>query len=304
MCQENNWKIHKQVCAEWDLVEVAVERALATQPKVQAPKDAICYICLEGDGASSKLMRGCGCRGDSAGFVHLKCLTELAESKKDASKGIAAWIECINCKLQFEGALKLEITRRFWRRHRSSPDLVFRGGSVRCMALCLALFDERDAANYLFDEASKYTENDPLTLLNEQLSTAAGLMQNGQRLEAVALVTPLLPEAKSHAEHYIAAMTIMVGALTALGRNQEAYDIIREFVAYLKANCDPDDAQRLAALGLCAAHCAMLGRIEESKAMYEDVLTKQTRIFGPDHPMTQRTRGLMQYFSFLAEPTG
>ena len=63
---------------------MAVERALTTLPKVQAPKDAFCYICLEGeeDGKSSKLMRGCACRGNSAGFVHIKCVSELAMSKE------------------------------------------------------------------------------------------------------------------------------------------------------------------------------------------------------------------------------
>ena len=80
-CQTRNWKLHKRVCSTdpalrpFMPVEMAIERAVA---------DATCYICLEGEGSgkSSKLMRGCACRGDSAGFVHIKCLTELAMSKE------------------------------------------------------------------------------------------------------------------------------------------------------------------------------------------------------------------------------
>ena len=83
--------LHKRVCTTDPLlrpfirVEMAAERASAKQPKIQkAPKDAFCYICLEGEDGrkSSKLSRGCACRGDSAGFVHLECLTKLAMSKE------------------------------------------------------------------------------------------------------------------------------------------------------------------------------------------------------------------------------
>ena len=71
-------------------------------------------------------MRGCACRGDSAGFVHLECLTKLAKSKeasRDPQAVFDAWTECGNCKQNFQGALWVEMSRYFWRRHRASqPD--------------------------------------------------------------------------------------------------------------------------------------------------------------------------------------
>ena len=90
-----------------------LKRALAPPlPKMEeAPKNAFCYICLEGegdDGKSSKLMRGCACRGDSAGFVHLECLTKFAVSKEDSddvASALAAWMSCINCKRSLTGFL-------------------------------------------------------------------------------------------------------------------------------------------------------------------------------------------------------
>ena len=286
---------------------MAVERALAKQKIQQAPKDAFCYICLEGDGesSSSKLMRGCGCRGDSAGWVHLKCLTEFAESK-DASVDIQAVadtsIKCANCKQPFTGALGLQMFRRYWRRCRSSPDLELRRSAMRCLASCMAIHGERDAAASLFDASSKCcTGDDPGALLDEQRNRAAMLLQNGQYLEAVELLTPLLPEAKADGTKlYIGMMTIMISALSDLRRDQEADDAIREIVAFTKSNCDPDDGHSSLAMGVCATHCATRGRTEESKAMYEEMLTKQTRIFGPDHPITQQTRLAMRYFGFLA----
>ena len=58
-------------------------------------------------------MRGCACRGDSAGFVHLECLTELAMSKEasgdpsgDRQAVFDAWSKCGNCKQDFLDALK------------------------------------------------------------------------------------------------------------------------------------------------------------------------------------------------------
>ena len=103
---------------------MAIERALAKQPKIKAPKEAFCYIYLEGEGeakSTPKLMRGCACRGASAGFVHLKCLMELVATKEASGEAVSnACLECCNCKQRFEGALQLEMRRHFWRRSRSS----------------------------------------------------------------------------------------------------------------------------------------------------------------------------------------
>ena len=96
-------------------IEMAAERVLKRLPSQEkAPADATCYICLDHD---SKLMRGCACRGDSAGFVHLECLIEFAErNEEDWSRQSFAF--CIICKQGFTGALRLQLLRRWWRRHR------------------------------------------------------------------------------------------------------------------------------------------------------------------------------------------
>ena len=77
-CQTKNWKkMHKRVCTTKTRPSsptrahgnATVERVLKRLPSQEAaPADATCYICLDHD---SKLVRGCACRGDSAGFVHL-----------------------------------------------------------------------------------------------------------------------------------------------------------------------------------------------------------------------------------------
>ena len=51
--------------------------------KVPSDKEALCYLCLDGDldGDGQPLRRDCACRGSDAGFVHLECLAEYAAAK-------------------------------------------------------------------------------------------------------------------------------------------------------------------------------------------------------------------------------
>ena len=68
---------------------------------------AVCYLCLDGglDDANQPLRRDCACRGTDAGFVHLSCLTEFAETKSKQTRGmnldmdefIAPWQCCPSC---------------------------------------------------------------------------------------------------------------------------------------------------------------------------------------------------------------
>ena len=220
-CQKRNWRLHKRVCTTEPLVrrfvpvEMAVERALVMKlPKVQAPKDARCYICLDGDdgGKSSKLMRGCACRGDSAGFVHLECLTELAMSKDasgDTNAVFNAWIACGNCKQDFQGALQLEMFRRFWRSDRSSQDTTLSYNSTKGLAICLGDNREVDAANQLLDEASKCVCSTE-ALLELKLLRAEMLLMNDQ--EQLGLEHPLT----------LRAMSRYAIACVKLGRVEEA----------------------------------------------------------------------------------
>ena len=312
-CQKRNWRIHKRVCTPDPLlrpfirVEMAIERALKRQPKIQqAPNDARCYICLEGDDGG-KLMRGCACRGDSAGFVHLECLTEFAMSKEasdDLHTVFTGWLRCGNCKQDFQGALELEMKRRSWRRYRSSQDLGLRYNSTRFLATNFRNGDEFDAANQLLDDASTFAANGE-QLLGLKLLRAELLIKNGQSLEALGLLQAMLPEATVATNPHIYAhlMHEIADVLLALGRYQEAYEMATELGAFAKANFGPEHPASLAGMRLYAAACAKLGRVEEAKANFEDVLTTETRVFGCDHPFTQITWKQMRIYG-VAKPSG
>ena len=83
------------------------------------PDGAACYFCLgEGpDDVGKPLVRDCSCRGDSAGFAHLSCLTAYAEQKSraagDGNSFIDPWEICTNCKQMFRNQLSIDLASAF-----------------------------------------------------------------------------------------------------------------------------------------------------------------------------------------------
>jgi hypothetical protein len=67
------------------------------------------------DEEGKPLVRDCSCRGDSAGFAHLSCLTTFADQKcKKAGNGDVGafrepWKLCNNCKQLFQGPLLMDL---------------------------------------------------------------------------------------------------------------------------------------------------------------------------------------------------
>ena len=308
-CQKRNWRrIHKRVCTpdpglrRFIRVEMAIERVLKKlAPRMeQAPPDATCYICLEGDGESSKLMRGCACRGESAGFVHVECLTKLAMTKEasgDLEAIVIAWGRCGNCKQFLEGGLRLEMNRRFWRHHRSNQDPALRYNSTKFLAGSLAQADEVDAANQLVDAASTCVRNNRHALLDLNILRADLLQKNDQALEALELLQAMVPEAKMTTPHiYFETLHRLADVFYCLHRHQESYDAAAEAVAFTKAIFGLDHHLTLRAMTMYAIACAKLGRSDDAKAHFNDVLPKQIRILGIDHPDTVETRRLMQFY--------
>ena len=204
------------------------------------------------------------------------------------------WTKCGNCKQEFTGALGLEMDRRFWWRCRSSDHKGLRYTSMRCLAKSLENDGEMDTATQLYDEVSKSSST-----LDQKLHRADCLMKDGQDLEALELLRATLPEAKAcNALYYVRALQFMVLAFNGVGRKQEAYETATELVAFSKANFGPTHNQTLVATGVCAVSCSEVGRLQESKAYFDDLLTANTRILGNDHPMTQQTRTTMRQYGF------
>ena len=63
------------------------------------------------------LRRDCACRGTDAGFVHLACLTEYAETKSMQTGGmqefVTPWETCPGCHQEYQNELAIDIANKF-----------------------------------------------------------------------------------------------------------------------------------------------------------------------------------------------
>ena len=119
---------------------------------------------------------------------------------------------------------------------------------------------------------------------------------NGQMLEALELLQATLPEAKADTfepSYYYLALTELVTVFHNLDRNQEAYETATEVVAFTDANFGMEDVRTFGARAAYAKACARLDRLEEATSIFEDLLTTQTRIYGPDHPMIHKLKRII-----------
>ena len=198
------------------------------------------------------------------------------------------------------------MSRRYWRRNRSSenPDLCY--NATRSLAVCLGNSREFDAANQLLDEASNYASNGTQRL-ELKLFRASLLVRKGESLEALGLLQAILPEAKVYTPYPdLCGRTMyeIAQLLLQLERYQEAYEAAAELVAFAKAKLGLEDRVTLQAVATYADACAKLGRIEEAKANFDDTLTTQTRVLGREHPQTQHTLLMHMRFHGFTEPSG
>ena len=132
------------------------------------------------------------------------------------------------------------------------------------------------------------------------------MRSNGQKLEALGFLQAMLPEAKQSTTDpslYGGILQEIVCVLLDLDWYQQAHEAATELVAFAKAKFGLEDPRTLTALKTYASACAELGRVEEAKAHYEDVLTTHTRVLGPTHRDTQHTLRSMRHYGF-AEPSG
>ena len=85
-------------------------RALDNAPRVEAPPEAVCIICL--DRGDEPLHRNCACRGPTAGFAHMSCLVRYVSSAAETNDML--WRRCRTCKQEHLGAPPTGFARAPW----------------------------------------------------------------------------------------------------------------------------------------------------------------------------------------------
>ncbi|KAL7547733.1 hypothetical protein ACHAWF_011010, partial [Thalassiosira exigua] len=96
----------------------------ASSESAPPPKDAVCFICLNGDpdNEGKPIVRDCSCRGD-AGFAHLSCLSQRANRKTmevhtkgprgDLNDIMEVWEKCPKCHQKYQRQVALGMARSF-----------------------------------------------------------------------------------------------------------------------------------------------------------------------------------------------
>jgi len=127
---------------------------------------ASCWVCAEeGKVGSSSLLtppsqtnerdqqvdilvRGCACRGPTAGFTHLKCLVEAAKHNADI------WNTCPTCIQDFTGEVRLGLARARWKiAHKLPLEDGERLNAADCLAQSLQVcLGDQAGALPLFEE--------------------------------------------------------------------------------------------------------------------------------------------------------
>ena len=96
----------------------AVDTA-ASEPPLQPPIGAECWICLDGDpdDEGKPIVRDCSCRGDDAGFAHLSCLIKYARNRTSElieigeGDSFGPWKKCPNCSQDYQRQVALDMAR-------------------------------------------------------------------------------------------------------------------------------------------------------------------------------------------------
>ena len=134
-CQKAGWPSHKKACkriaraaaappppspvvveARRKYEETAAAAVEECRPRI--PAGAVCYACNKG----GDLLRGCSCRGPSAGIIHLECLLKFAEAKICDQDYSNTLVNCGQCQQDFQGVVQLALNRARWLHFADRPE--------------------------------------------------------------------------------------------------------------------------------------------------------------------------------------
>ena len=299
----SDWKFHKRFCSDdaslrpFVAMEAAIERALELT-KTPSSQEAVCYVCLEGPlEKKEEVTRECGCRGESAGFVHFSCLAELAGRSGDG----LGYFQCITCKQSFGGSLGLQMSREAWRRSRNDKDNNEKTLSARArwtLALALHRHSEHEAGYRLDEElaSERRLKGGELDVLSESLREAQECRRFGFHERALTILEDLVPRVKviyendkKQAGSYLAAQLQVVETYVDLKRTSEALKLAETCTAFAFTHFGHQHAYAHLAQKLEARAAGLKGLFERSRILFANVLKSQTRLYGPDHELTLET---------------
>ena len=316
-CAKRGWKVHKKVCTadpalkEQVPIEDAVEKVVAQLKEAEAPKGTRCFICLE-DEEDGVLLRGCACRGEGAGYVHVDCLARFAETRaKEAKRGIwldndKTWYQCVTCQRILEGKLGLEMCRRLWRRAVPIRKEFPSNYAMACTVLSGALTQRSDdpfvkeAALSLVQESKNFGREcatmsmsrgarNEMTIID--IVTRAAPLVLTQPQNAIDMLTPVMTAARQlESPHQRAlALNTMVFAYHGVGRYDDVIAIAEDAIAIDTQIYGPDEGTTLNIMDKYGEALYRTGHdLETGHLIAKKLHAAYSRIYGSHHPATKR----------------
>ena len=322
-CQEQHWKEggHKDLCkrikrgggaeqyhADKKYLEAAKE---AVEDCAEATKGQTCYICRD-ERSTEGLVRGCACH-TTEGFAHLSCLVREAQvvsgdelRQHDRDKLWVKWAECGLCHQRYHGALARAMARGAWKTYVSRPE----SDALRGFALCLVGLAKQNNVEEALRAGTAYRDwcvrFDPLhiTVADENLAltyTSCGrhdeAIQYMQRIRAAKLQF----SGSETLESVISLLNLATSLVKAL-RYDQTIQLLGESRPAACQTLGEDHVQCLSlAHILGTAHLmrgADVGDFLAAGAIFRDLIPRERKLLGPDHP---RTRTSEQTFVMAVE---
>mmetsp|Transcript_4554 Transcript_4554/g.13463 ORF Transcript_4554/g.13463 Transcript_4554/m.13463 type:complete len:333 (+) Transcript_4554:223-1221(+) len=269
--------------------EAACAGAVAVS-RYAAPDGARCYICLEGE----NLVRGCACRGD-AGFVHIECLVAFAESKDHDDEYEETLLTCRQCEQGFGGHVALAIDRAAWLRFsgRAERD-PYRQATLWNLGGALNDLDRHREALVVKEElfATRrrlYGPDDWRTVDAEEniaitLRTLVGEENMQNALEILKRTYAWkIGNLGRNDRMTLEAAVHLADAYFVLGDCRKCERIRRHAVPGFRSQFGETHVQTLEARWLHAAVLVALRRVDEARAIRDEVLPLAQRVLGPGH---------------------
>jgi hypothetical protein len=305
-----------------------VDESSPLAPNGDIDEVAVCYLCLDGgdDETGQPLRRDCACRGTDAGFVHLSCLAEYAETKskawdgRDTNEFITPWERCPSCDQYYQNYFAVDIASKFVLFVRGQyPDDTQKQVEalhVKLRALILEFrrlqpVQKREAevtANVLISLIDRLKgEVSPLPIrysqfeafahgVHGQIALDEGTEESARRAEAYFKKSLQVFEAIGDADGVVTAKGFIAFAKSKYegdSNNDELLKASQELYELRIAEDGEEKESTIRAGRIYAVHLQKANRGDEARDLLTKLLATSKQVFGLDHNITKSVESML-----------
>jgi hypothetical protein len=288
---------------------------------------AVCYLCLDGgdDEANQPLRRDCACRGTDAGFVHLSCLANYAETKSmqardDMHEFVKPWETCPGCHQDYQNEFAVDIATEFvsFVRRQYSDDTQ---RQVEALGIKLYALDSMfKRLHPVQKREAGVTANVLLSLIDRMKGDASPLTMRYSQMEAYAYHThgriALKEGTKESARRAVTHFENQLEVYNAIGdadgiaaaksniavarskyeggtNNEEVLKASQELCELRIAEYGEENEYTIKSGKIYARRLQNANRGEEARELLMKLLATSKQVFGSDHNITKSVESML-----------